>query len=70
MFCVSVRYWETWKVTINPLSANPIKWSNTLKQFVGDHFVESALKGLMHKGMAALYYKKRSKQKFQHKQAN
>ena len=38
------------------LSANPIKWSNTLKQFVGnlpanclsvfDHFVKLALKGL------------------------
>ena len=42
---------------INPLSANPTKWSNTLKQFVGnlptnclsvfDHFVGLALKGLM-----------------------
>ena len=41
---------------INPLSANPIKWSNTLKQFVSnlganclsvfDHFVKLALKGL------------------------
>ena len=41
---------------VNPLSANPTKWSNTLKQFVGklptnclsvfDHFVELALKGL------------------------
>ena len=39
----------------NPLSANPTKWSNTLKQFgtlptnclsVFDHFVELALKGL------------------------
>ena len=39
----------------NPLSANPTKWSNTLKQFVGnfptnylsvfDHFVKLALKG-------------------------
>ena len=38
----------------NPLSANPTKWSNTLKQFVGklptnclsvfDHFVKLALK--------------------------
>ena len=38
----------------NPLSANPAKWSNTLKQFVGkllttclsvfDHFVKLALK--------------------------
>ena len=41
---------------IKPLSANPTKWSNTLKQFVGnlptnclsvfDHFVIWALKGL------------------------
>ena len=41
---------------INPLSANPTKWSNTLKQFVGilptnclsvfDHFVGLTLKGL------------------------
>ena len=41
---------------INPLSANPTKCSNTLKQFVGnlpmnclsvfDHFLEFALKGL------------------------
>ena len=41
--------------TLNPLSANPTKWSNTLKQFVGnlptnwvfDHFVKLALKGLI-----------------------
>ena len=42
---------------LNPLSANPIKWSNTLKEFIGnwltnclsvfDHFVKLALKGLM-----------------------
>ena len=41
---------------IKPLSANPTKWSNTLKQFVGKlptnclnvfhHFVKLALKGL------------------------
>ena len=41
---------------INPLSANPTKWSNTLKQFVGnlltnclsvfDHCVKLALKQL------------------------
>ena len=41
---------------INPLSVNPTKWSNTLKQFVGkfptdflsvfDHFVKLVLKGL------------------------
>ena len=43
-------------IILNPLSANPTKWSNTLKQFVGnlltnclsmlDHFVGLALKGL------------------------
>ena len=42
--------------SINPLSANPTKWPNTLKQFVGklstnclsvfDHFDNVALKGL------------------------
>ena len=41
---------------LKPLSANPTKWSDTLKQFVGnlltnclsvfDHFVGLALKGL------------------------
>ena len=45
----------------NPLSANPTKWSNTLKQFVGnlptnclsvfDHFVKLALKGLIFKSL-------------------
>ena len=47
-----------WRIehTLNPLSANFKKWSNTLKQFVGnlptnclsvfDHFVGLALKGL------------------------
>ena len=44
----------------NPLNANPTKWSNTLKQFVGklltnslsvfDHFVGLALKGLIRVG--------------------
>ena len=50
-------YGKTWVgFCLNPLSANPTKWSNTLKQFVGnlpmnclsvfDHFVRLALKGL------------------------
>ena len=49
---------------INPLNANPTKWSNTLKQFVGnlptnclsvfDHFVKLAHKGL--KNLNILYY--------------
>ena len=44
-------------ITLNPLSTNPTKWSNTLKQFVGnlatnclnvfEHFVGWALKGLI-----------------------
>ena len=43
-------------IKFNPLNANPEKWSNTLKQIVGnlpticlsvfDHFVNLALKGL------------------------
>ena len=43
--------------TVNPLSANPEKWSNTLKQIVGnlpticlsvfDHFMNLVLKELM-----------------------
>ena len=43
-------------VSLNPLSANPTKWSNTLKQFFGkfptnclsvfDHFAGLAFKGL------------------------
>ena len=46
---------------LNPLSANPTKWSSTLKQFVGnfptnylrvfDHFVGLALKGLKYSGI-------------------
>ena len=44
------------EIVFNPLSASPTKWSNTLKQFVGnlptnclsvfDHFMNLALKGL------------------------
>ena len=44
-------------IQLSPLSANPTKWSNTLKQFVGnlptnclsvfDNFVKLALKGLI-----------------------
>ena len=34
--------------SINPLSANPTKWSNTLCLSVFDHFVGLALKGLTH----------------------
>ena len=42
------------KVHLNPLKANPTKWSNTVKQFVGrlrlsDHFIGLAFKGLRQK---------------------
>ena len=54
-------------ITVNPLSANFIKWSNALKQFVVklptnclsvfDHFVGLALKGLkLVKKTKILYY--------------
>ena len=46
----------SFSIVINPLSANPTKWLNTLKEFVGnlpmnclsvfDNFVILALKGL------------------------
>ena len=49
--------WRTTSIYLNPLSANPTKWSITFKQFVGnlpknflsvfDHFVGLALKGLI-----------------------
>ena len=47
-----------------PLSANPTKWSNTLKQFVGnlsvfDHFVKLMLKGLTVSIRDLFEYKKR-----------
>ena len=39
----------TFAVIINPLSANPTKWSNTLNCLsVFDHFMVLALKGLRH----------------------
>ena len=35
------------QLPINPFSANPTKWSNTIKQFVVfEHFVILTLKGL------------------------
>ena len=55
---------------INPLSANPTKWSNTLKQFIGklptnclsvfDHFVILALKGLKTEGEDGNIYTKKN----------
>ena len=51
-----MRFVKRTNVYFNPLSANPTKWPNTLKQFVGnlptnclsvfDHFVGLAFKGL------------------------
>ena len=48
--------WSEYQNLVNPLSTNPTKWSNTLKQFVGKlptnclsvfgHFVKLELKGL------------------------
>ena len=48
--------YQLFKINVNTLSANPTKWPNTLRQFVGnlptnclsvfDHFVKLALKGL------------------------
>ena len=59
---------------INPLSTNPTKWSNTLKQFVGkkptnclsvfDHFVGLALKGLNFDSLKPLLITKRAKETF------
>ena len=50
---------------VNPLNANPIKWSDTLRKFVGklpmnclsvfDHFVELMVKGLT--GITNIEYK-------------
>ena len=49
------RFLNLYQCTFNPLSVNPIKWSNTLKTCrllptnclnVFDHFLGSALKGL------------------------
>ena len=49
------KYSAIWKL-VNPFCTNPTKWSNTMKQFVGnlaknclsvfDHFVGLALEGL------------------------
>ena len=64
---------------INPLSANPTKWLNTLKQFGGklptnclsvfDHFVFLALKGLnkMNFRFADQYEKQLNQTKYLHK---
>ena len=56
--CIPKRIQHTIHTLIfNPLSGNPTKWPNILKQFVGklrtnclsvfDHFVKLALKGLI-----------------------
>ena len=52
----SLTFTKKMKPVLNPLRANPEKWSNTLKQIVGnlpticlsvfDHFMNLALKGL------------------------
>ena len=55
-FFFKKRRWTFFLPALNPLSASPTKWPNTLKQFVGklpknclsvfDYFVGLALKGL------------------------
>ena len=66
------------KLQVKPLSANPTKWSNTLKQFVSnsqwiawvfDHFVGLTLKGLklQHKWVAANHDKKSFFPKMSHR---
>ena len=59
--------------SVNPFSANPTKWSNKLKQFVGnlptnclsdfEHFVKLALKGLNQEKIRVLLKKKKHKKK-------
>ena len=54
------------KIQFNPLSANPTKWSNTLKQFIDnlpiiclsvfDNFVGLALKGLKSSWFSEINY--------------
>ena len=56
----------TENIGLNPLSANPTKWSNTLKQFVGKlptnclsvfgHFMGLALKGLIGCNTTSYFY--------------
>ena len=63
-----------WNDFLNPLSAYPTKWSNTLKQFVGnlltnclsvlDHFVGLALKWPTHFSPIFLFYTPLSIQAF------
>ena len=35
ILCIRLKVFLVTKLTVNPLSTNPTKWSNTLKQFVG-----------------------------------
>ena len=64
----SFNFEPIWSIVLfNPISANPTKWSNTLKQFVGnmptnclsvfDHFVGMARKGLTDSLKFTRYYK-------------
>ena len=67
-----IKLWEiifleawNWTSSVNPLSTNLTKWSNTLKQFFGnlttnclsvfDHFMGLALKGLSDKDIQIQY---------------
>ena len=54
LYNYETNYYDELITALNPLSADPTKWSNTLKQFVVgfsgfDHFLGLALKGLRKK---------------------
>ena len=59
-FCLQKAMLQIILTNFNPLSTNPTKWPNTLKQFVGklptnclsvfDHFLGFALKGFIKEG--------------------
>ena len=53
-FVYEIKYNQN--IIINPLSTNPAKWSNTLKQFAGNsnHFVGLAFRGLSADGKITL----------------
>ena len=68
------EYWIR-LMLLNPLNANPEKWSNTLKQIVGnlpticlsvfDHFMNLALKGLITHTCQLFRIEMRDKEKFE-----
>ena len=59
MFSGGIK-WKHWQEWVNPLSANPTKWSNTLKHTLFDHFVKLVLKGLIKATKLIKIYKRPS----------